>query len=117
MMRFVSQFDLERANLTKELEEVFEKDGYNFNSVLDTDVLHPVDSYNLIKRTARTWVKVKDAFKAKEQIMNEKESEIIFEHLHSVLKTFPSWEKNRCYTAVIILVIILKPQEPFAPTL
>ena len=115
-MRFVSQFDLERANLTKELEEVFEKDGYNFNSVLDTDVLNPVDSYNLIKRTARTWVKVKDAFKAKEQIMNEKESEIIFEHLHSVLKTFPSWEKNRCYTAVIN-VIILEPQEPFAPTL
>ena len=31
------------------------EDGFSLESVLGSDVLHPVDSYNLVKRTARTW--------------------------------------------------------------
>ena len=86
----------ESKNLANLLEEVFESDGYSVRSVLDSDVLNPVDSYNLIKRTARTWLKVKEAL-INIAIKDEKDDEgrSFTSHLHSVLETFPSWEKNR----------------------
>ena len=84
----------ESNNLTKVVEEVFESDGYSVQSALDSDVLNPVDSYNLIKRTARTWPKVKDALNDAEF---DNEGRSFSSHLHSVLETFPSWEKNRCF--------------------
>lgn len=82
-------------NLTNLLEEVFESDGYSVQSVLDSDMLNPIDSYNLIKRTARTWPKVKDALDATADVEKENEGTIFSRHLHAVLETFPSWEKNR----------------------
>ena len=82
-------------NFTKVLEEVFESDGYSLQSVLDSDVLNPVDSYNLIKRTARTWLKVKEAINNIAADKNDDEGRRFSSHLHSVLETFPSWEKNR----------------------
>ena len=84
-------------NLTNLLEEVFESDEYSVQSVLDSDMLNPIDSYNLIKRTARTWPKVKDALDATADGEKENEGEIFSRHLHSVLETFPSWETNRCF--------------------
>jgi len=93
-------------NFTKILEEVFESDGYSLQSVLDSDVLNPVDSYNLIKRTARTWLKAKDAI-INIEIEDEKDDEErnFLSHLHSVLETFPSWEKNRQGCALGLLNI------------
>ena len=82
----------ESKNLANLVEEVFESDGYSVRSVLDSDVLNPVDSYNLIKRTARTWPKVENAFNATTDAQKENS---FSRHLHSVLQAFPSWEKNR----------------------
>ena len=82
-------------NFTIVLKEVFESDGYSLQSVLDSDVLNPVDSYNLIKRTARTWLKVKDALINIATDEKDDEGRSFSSHLHSVLETFPSWEKNR----------------------
>ena len=69
--------------------------NYGLQSVLDSDVLNPVDSYNLIKRTARTWLKVKDALINIATDEKDDEGRSFSSHLHSVLETFPSWEKNR----------------------
>ena len=91
----------ESNNLANLLEEVFESDGYSVRSVLDLDVLNPVDSYSLIKRTARTWPKVEIAFNA----TTEKENSFSG-HLHSVLQTFPSWEKNRCFAFAASTTIV-----------
>ena len=91
-------------NLTNMLEEVLESDGYSVQSVLDSDMLNPVDSYNLIKRTARTWPKVKDALNATADDGKEKS---FSRHLHSVLETFPSWEKNRCFAFASSATIIM----------
>ena len=90
----------ESNNLANLLEEVFESDGYSVRSVLDLDVLNPVDSYSLIKRTARTWPKVEIAFNA-----TTKKENSFSRHLHSVLQTFPSWEKNRQGCALGLLNI------------
>ena len=40
------------------LETEFEADGYSVSAVKESDILNPIDSYNLIKRTARTWNRV-----------------------------------------------------------
>ena len=94
----------ESNNLANLVEEVFESDGYSVRSVLDLDVLNPVDSYNLIKRTARTWPKVKDALNATADDGKEKS---FSRHLHSALETFPSWEKNRCFAFASSATIIM----------
>ena len=99
-------------NFTKVLEDVFESDGYSLRSVLDSDVLNPVDSYNLIKRTARTWLKVKDALiNIAVEDESDDEGRSFLSHLHSVLETFPSWEKNRCFAFVSSATIIKTNRE------
>ena len=83
------------------MEEVLESDGYRIQSVLNSDILNPVDSYNLIKRTARTWPKVKDALNASD-VEKENEEKRFSSQLQSVLETFPSWEKNRWFCSYLI---------------
>ena len=40
------------------IEKEFEVDGYSISAVKESDILNPIDSYNLIKRTSRTWNRV-----------------------------------------------------------
>ena len=37
-----------------DVNTMLEEDGYNIAMIEETDVLNPIDSYNLIKRTSRT---------------------------------------------------------------
>ena len=83
-------------NFTKALEGAFQSDGYSLQSVLDSDVLNPIDSYNLIKRTARTWIKVNDALQAFDKNSKASEEETFLRQLQIAVEKFPSWEQNRC---------------------
>ena len=38
-----------------ELDQQLAEDSYNIRMIETADIFHPVDSYNLIKRTGRTW--------------------------------------------------------------
>ena len=48
------------------LTETLAEDGYSLDSVLSSDVLNPVDSYNLVKRTSRTWPRILRRLQKKE---------------------------------------------------
>ena len=72
-------------NFTKALEGAFQNDGYSLQSVLDSDVLHPIDGYNLIKRTARTWIKVEDALQAFHKNSKAIDEETFLRQLHIAL--------------------------------
>jgi hypothetical protein len=42
------------------------KDGYSISIIRNTIVNHPIDNYNLLKRTSRTWRNLKDILVIKE---------------------------------------------------
>ena len=44
----------------EELDSVLNKDGYSISIIKNTIVNHPIDNYNLLKRTSRTWRKLRD---------------------------------------------------------
>ena len=44
--------------LMRTVTEEFAADGFSLEAVTTSDILHPIDSYNLIKRTARTWARI-----------------------------------------------------------
>ena len=57
-------------SLLSEHEEIFsiakfvlEEENFNLSSIYNSDVLHPIDAYNLIKRLGRAWPKVLEALK------------------------------------------------------
>ena len=43
--------------------EILEAEGFTVAAISNSDVLHPIDGYNLIKRLGRTWPKVQEAMK------------------------------------------------------
>ena len=90
-------------NFTNVLEGAFQSDGYSLQSVLDSDVLNPIDSYNLIKRTGRTWIKVEDALQAFHKNSKASEEETFLRQLQIAVEKFPSWEQNRCTIPNIII--------------
>lgn len=85
--------------LMKTVRDEFEQDGYSLESVKDSDVLHPIDSYNLIKRTSRTWTRIYTKLKALDK------STIIGEKLKKFSMHCLSWEKSRKAIAMGILHI------------
>ena len=101
LMRAVSRIG---QNFTKALEGAFQSDGYSLQSVLDSDVLNPIDSYNLIKRTARTWIKVNDALQAFHKNSMATDEITFLRQLQIAVEKFPSWEQNRCTIPNIIIL-------------
>ena len=89
----VSKFDIGKLQL--QLEE----DGYSMNSILHSDVYNPIDSYNLIKRTARTWPKIRNLLE------KDNLDESIIKEVDSALAQFPSWEHSRIASALGLLNI------------
>jgi hypothetical protein len=57
--------DLVKAVLQRigkdDLERLLSPYGYNVEMIRGTDVLHPIDGYNLIKRTARMWRNISES--------------------------------------------------------
>ena len=76
---------------------VLAEDGYTLEAVLGSDVLHPVDSYNLIKRTARTWSKILASLSLSEETVRTAVEE--------ARTNFPLWETSRVPVALGILNI------------
>jgi len=83
------------------VQEVLLTDGFSLTSIYNSDVRHPVDGYNLIKRLARSWPKARDALLAKKEVV----SEMVMVELEEALHQFPSWEENRVSCAVGLLNI------------
>ena len=78
---------------------VLEAEGFTVASIHNSDVRHPVDGYNLIKRLGVVWPKVVDALKllvtesweGLEGAVGRK----VMRQLERALEQFPSWEENR----------------------
>ena len=101
--------------------EILEAEGFTVAAISNSDVLHPIDGYNLIKRLGRAWPKVQEAMKLLvdkdrqemdnvknvdkmdkvENLDKDKEgvdvsvSSRLVRQLGTALKQFPSWEENR----------------------
>ena len=101
--------------------EILEAEGFTVAAISNSDVLHPIDGYNLIKRLGRTWPKVQEAMKLLvdkdrqemdnvknvdkmdkvENLDKDKEgvdvsvSSMLVRQFQTALKQFPSWEENR----------------------
>ena len=84
------------------LNTLLEEDGYDLAMIEGTDVLNPIDCYNLIKRTSRTWKRVKNVLMKKENI-DEKNMKVI----EKIMTEFPSWESSRIASALGLLNIQL----------
>ena len=85
----------EEAGLT--VEAVLAEDGFTLTSVYNSDVLHPVDSYNLIKRTARTWPRIFNK-------LTNLEGDLLTA-MEAARSQFPAWETTRVATALGLLNI------------
>ena len=72
------------------VRDALAEDDYSLESVHRTDVLHPVDGYNLIKRTARSWARVKDRLAA-----SELPDSPVLERIQRTMVDFPTWENSR----------------------
>ena len=78
---------------------LLEAEGFTIASIHNSDVRHPVDGYNLIKRLGLVWPKVVDALKLPvaehweglEGAVGRK----VMRQLERALEQFPSWEENR----------------------
>ena len=98
--------------------EILEAEGFTIAAIHNSDVLHPVDGYNLIKRLGRVWPKVQKKMKLRddkdwqgadnvnqEDIVNKVDkgkegvgvsvSRRLVRQLETALEQFPSWEENR----------------------
>ena len=87
------------GELMRTVTEEFTNDGFSLESVIHSDILHPVDSYNLIKRTARTWARIVE--KMDLSVVDADKKAVIL----SLTSTFPSWERSRQAVALGILNI------------
>ena len=81
---------------------VLEEDGHSATSILNTDVLHPVDAYNLVKRLARSWPRVKEELEREEGVGEEALGKVAL-----AMEGFPSWEGSRVAAALGLLNIQL----------
>ena len=103
---------------------VLEEENFNISTIYNSDVLHPIDAYNLIKRLGRAWPKVLEAlklhadrdwqgqgvnnvYKLDMEDKGDKEgnedknregeglvSRRLVRELGTALEQFPSWEEN-----------------------
>ena len=101
---------------------VLEEENFNISTIYNSDVLHPIDEYNLVKRLGRAWPKVLEAlklhsskdwqgvdhvYKVEEKANVNKEdkedkdkegagllSRRVVRQLGTALEHFPSWEEN-----------------------
>ena len=73
---------------------ILKEDGFSINSIVNSDVYNPIDAYNLIKRTSRTWPKIRKLFE-KEKLENE-----VKENIEITISKFPSWEHSRIASAL-----------------
>ena len=53
----------EHEEMSTIAREILEAEGFTVAAISNSDVLHPIDGYNLIKRLGRTWPKVQEAMK------------------------------------------------------
>ena len=98
--------------------EILEAEGFTVAAIHNSDVLHPIDGYNLIKRMGRVWPRVQEAMKLlvdkdRQEMDNVKNvdnldkvdkdkigvdvsvSSRLVRQLGTALKQFPSWDENR----------------------
>ena len=91
--RGLLDFLAEDEKISEIATRVLEADGFTFASIHNSDVRHPVDGYNLIKRLGLVWPKVVEAVK-----LSEAEGAVgreVIRQLERALEQFPSWEENR----------------------
>ena len=120
LLRFLSEYD----EMSAIARDILEAEGFTIAAIHNSDVLHPVDGYNLIKRLGRVWPKVQKEMKLrddkdwqgadnvnKEDIVNKVDkvdkvdkgkegvgvsvSRRLVRQLETALEQFPSWEENR----------------------
>ena len=73
---------------------ILKEDGFSINSIVNSDVYNPIDAYNLIKRTSRTWPKIRKLLE------KEKLETKTIEYIDSTISEFPSWEHSRIASAL-----------------
>ena len=84
----------EHKEIFEIVSRILEAEGFTLGTIQLSDVRHPVDGYNLIKRLGRVWPKVREVFAGWElpgKILVRK----MIHHLQKTLDQFPSWEENR----------------------
>ena len=114
LLRFLSEYD----EMSAIARDILEAEGFTIAAIHNSDVLHPVDGYNLIKRLGRVWPKVQKEMKLRddkdwqgadnvnqEDIVNKVDkgkegvgvsvSRRLVRQLETALEQFPSWEENR----------------------
>ena len=114
LLRFLSEYD----EMSAIARDILEAEGFTITAIHNSDVLHPVDGYNLIKRLGRVWPKVQKEMKLRddkdwqgadnvnqEDIVNKVDkgkegvgvsvSRRLVRQLETALEQFPSWEENR----------------------
>ena len=89
--------------------KVLEAEGFTTAAILNSDVRHPIDAYNLIKRLGRIWPKVGNPSRllmgfllnlsqvrdALEFTLGGDLGRKLMQRLGNALERFPSWEENR----------------------
>ena len=89
----------EHEKISEIAMRILDAEGFAMASIHNSDVRHPVDGYNLIKRLGLVWPKVADALKLSvaesweglEGAVGRK----VMRQLEKALEQFPSWEENR----------------------
>ena len=105
----------EHEEMSVTAREILEAEGFTITAIHNSDVLHPIDGYNLIKRLGRAWPKVQEALKLLvdkdwqgmdnvdklDKVDKDREgvdmsvSRRPVLQLGAALEQFPSWEENR----------------------
>ena len=62
LLRFLSEYD----EMSAIARDILEAEGFTIAAIHNSDVLHPVDGYNLIKRLGRVWPKVQKEMKLRD---------------------------------------------------
>ena len=83
----------EHEKISEIATRVLEAEGFTIASIYNSDVRHPVDGYNLIKRLGLVWPKVADALKL--PVAEGIGRRIVMRQMETALEQFPSWEENR----------------------
>ena len=118
----------EHEEMSFTAREILKAEGFTVAAIHNSDVLHPVDGYNLIKRLGRAWPKVQEALqllvdkdwqgmdnvdkldkvdKDREGVdMSVSRRPVL--QLGAALEQFPSWEENRvCFCLSLLASIAL----------
>ena len=93
-------FDLfEEQSIFEVAKRILEAEGFTSAFIHNSDVRHPVDGYNLIKRLGVVWPKVLDALKLlvteSWEGLEGADGRKVMRQLEKALERFPSWEENR----------------------